>query len=161
MTTKADGGVRLQRAGPVATIMFARPRTRNAMSWLMYEQQESVCAALRDDRSCRVVVLRGEGGQAFVAGTDVDQSVDIESGEDGLAHEERMEEVFSALEALTSRIVEHGPLTMSATKEALRRLRFADLPEGDDLVRWVFGSEDFKEGATAFLAERPARWEWR
>lgn len=256
-----DGEVRLTRDGAVATIVFARPEARNAMTWPMYEQLQHACRELREDRSCRVVVLRGEGSDAFVAGTDIAQFAGFASGDDGLAYEARMEEVFADLEslpqptiavvegfaagsgllmsaicdlriatpsarfgmpvartlgnclsmqnyarlvsvlgasrvasvvmtasfidaadalaagfvtavhapealdealvALTERIVQHAPLTMWATKEALRRLRSADLPDGDDLVHRVFGSEDFKEGVAAFTAKRPARWEWR
>ena len=36
------------------------------------------------------------------------------------------------------------PSRMRVTKEALRRLRDADLPDGDDLVREAYGSEDFR-----------------
>ena len=32
-----DGDVRLVRDGAVATILFDRPRARNAMTWRMYE----------------------------------------------------------------------------------------------------------------------------
>jgi len=227
----------------------------------MYEQLQEACRTLRDDRTCRVVVLRGEGGEAFVAGTDIAQFAGFVDGDDGLAYEARMEQVFADLEslpqptiavvegfaagsgllmsaicdlriatpsarfgmpvartlgnclsmqnyarlvsvlgasrvaavvmtasfldaedalaagfvtsvhdpeelddaiaALTARIVQHAPLTMWATKEALRRLRSVSLPDGDDLVHRVFGSDDFREGVTAFTKKRPARWEWR
>ena len=40
-------------------------------------------------------------------------------------------------------------MTMWATKEALRRLR--PVPEGDDLVRAVYGSSDFRARVRAFL----------
>ena len=39
----------------------------------------------------------------------------------------------------------HAPITLRVTKEALRRLRDAGLPAGDDLVAEAYGSEDFKE----------------
>jgi enoyl-CoA hydratase len=256
-----QGEVRHARDGAVATLTFARPHARNAMTWTMYEQLQAACRALREDRSCRVVVLRGEGGEAFVAGTDIAQFSDFDGGDDGLAYEERMESVFADLEslpqptvavvegfaagsgllmsaicdlriatpsasfgmpvartlgnclsmrnyvrlvsvlgasrvasvvmtasfisahdalaagfvtavhepaelddavtALCQRLVQHAPLTMWSTKEALRRLRFAGLPDGDDLVHTVFGSRDFREGVQAFVGKRPARWEWR
>lgn len=95
-----DGEVRLRRDGPVATITFARPEARNSMTWSMYEQLQQACRTLRDDRTCRVVVLRGDGGEAFVAGTDIAQFADFRDGDDGLAYEERMESVFSDLESL-------------------------------------------------------------
>lgn len=40
------------------------------------------------------------------------------------------------------------------TKEALRRLRAAGLPDGDDLVRETYGSEEFRRTVEAFLAKR-------
>jgi enoyl-CoA hydratase len=40
------------------------------------------------------------------------------------------------------------------TKEALRRLRDAGVPDGDDLVREAYGSEDFRRTVEAFLAKR-------
>ncbi|MBV9248759.1 MAG: enoyl-CoA hydratase, partial [Acetobacteraceae bacterium] len=43
--------------------------------------------------------------------------------------------------------------TLRATKEALRRLRDS-LPPGEDLVRFCYTSQDFREGMEAFLAKR-------
>ncbi|MEO8688848.1 MAG: hypothetical protein ABI611_11595 [Solirubrobacteraceae bacterium] len=44
----------------------------------------------------------------------------------------------------------HAPVT----KEALRRLRTATTPDGDDLVREAYGSEGFRRNVAAFLARR-------
>lgn len=56
----------------------------------------------------------------------------------------------------------HAPLTMRATKEALRRLAEAAVPDdGDDLVVMCYGSADFREGMEAFLGKRPPRWQGR
>jgi enoyl-CoA hydratase len=52
----------------------------------------------------------------------------------------------------------HAPLTMRATKEALRRLR-ESLPPDEDLIRLCYTSRDFKEGMEAFLHKRPPVWE--
>ena len=41
---------------------------------------------------------------------------------------------------------------MWATKEALRRIRAATTPDGDDLVREAYGSEGFRRNVAAFLA---------
>jgi enoyl-CoA hydratase len=51
----------------------------------------------------------------------------------------------------------HAPLTMRATKEALRRMRDT-LPPDEDLIRLCYSSEDFKEGMDAFLTKRPPVW---
>ena len=48
----------------------------------------------------------------------------------------------------------HADVTLRVTKEALRRLRSAGLPEGDDLVREAYGSEEFRRTVQAFLAKR-------
>ena len=54
-------------------------------------------------------------------------------------------------------LASHAPLTMWATKEALRRLRDS-LPPDEDLIRLCYTSEDFREGMDAFLTKRPPVW---
>jgi enoyl-CoA hydratase/carnithine racemase len=63
---------------------------------------------------------------------------------------------------LAATLAAHAPLTLRATKEAMRRLREAarQVP-GDDLVAMCFTSDDFREGVESFLARRPARWTGR
>lgn len=101
MTSAAsDGEVRLEREGTLARITFDRPAARNAMTWRMYEQLAAICARLREDSGVRVALLRGAGGKAFIAGTDIAQFQAFTSGEDGIAYEQRMESVLSALESL-------------------------------------------------------------
>lgn len=78
-------------------------------------------------------------------------------------------EVLPDHPALLARAVElarlvasHAPLTLRATKEAMRRLREkAREVEGDDLVAMCFTSGDFREGVESFLARRPAAWKGR
>jgi enoyl-CoA hydratase len=66
-----------------------------------------------------------------------------------------------ALEAraleLAMLLAQHAPLTMRATKEALRRLRDS-LPPDEDLIRLCYTSQDFKEGMEAFLTKRSPIW---
>jgi enoyl-CoA hydratase len=73
-------------------------------------------------------------------------------------------EVLADREALDGRARElaallagHAPLTMRATKEALRRMRDR-LPPDADLIRLCYTSADFREGMDAFLAKRPPVW---
>lgn len=55
-----------------------------------------------------------------------------------------------------------APLTLRATKEMVRRIRAATpLPDGADLVRLCYGSDDFHEGVAAFLEKRRADWQGR
>jgi enoyl-CoA hydratase len=60
---------------------------------------------------------------------------------------------------LAKLVAGHAPLTMQATKEALRRLRPKIAPEeGRDLILMCYMSRDFREGMDAFLNKRPPQW---
>ena len=247
--------------GHTATVTFNRPAARNAMTWDMYEGLVQACERIDADEKVRVAVLRGAGGQAFVAGTDIRQFQEFSTAEDGLAYERRIEQVLDRLERvrvptiavvqgyavggglalaaacdmrigtpgakfglpiartlgncvsmrtyarlvdlvgsartlsiiytatflsaagalaaglvtevvaeedldarlldLCDQLSSHAPLTMWASKQAVRRLRDARLPDGDDLLAACYGSEDFHEGVRAFVGKRPARWQGR
>ncbi|MCX8073647.1 MAG: enoyl-CoA hydratase/isomerase family protein [Candidatus Binatia bacterium] len=54
----------------IVTIALNRPETRNSMTPAMGEELARVVGELREDRSVRVVVLRGEG-KAFSSGGDL------------------------------------------------------------------------------------------
>lgn len=95
-----DGEVRYSREGVVATVIFDRPAARNAMTWRMYEQLGEACARMQRENGLRVAVLRGAGGKAFIAGTDIGQFQAFRSAEDGIAYEEKMEGYIGAVEAL-------------------------------------------------------------
>ena len=257
MTAEA-GDVRLECRGAVAWLTFDRPAARNAMTFAMYESLHERCEEVDADESVRAVVLRGAGGKAFVAGTDIAEFRAFESGEDGLEYEATIDRIVGRLEAVakptvalidgwcvggglalaaacdlrvctpeaklgmpiartlgnclsmenyarlvsligaarvkdlvfTARTVEadeavavglatevvpaegseervaelceqlasHAPITLRATKEALRRLRSASLPDGDDLVREAYGSADFARGVAAFGEKRTPEW---
>jgi enoyl-CoA hydratase/carnithine racemase len=228
-------------------VTFNRPEAHNAMTFEMYEQLFSHCERADADDDVRVLVLRGAGGKAFVAGTDIRQFLEFSSGEDGLEYEKTIDRIVGRLESvrkptvalidgfamgsglalsaacdlricspaavfglpiartvgnclsmenyarlaallgearvkdivftarripaeealaigLATEVVEdaearvdelcstlagHAAMTMWATKEALRRLR--PVPDGADLVREVYGSEEFRTRVRAFL----------
>ena len=62
--------------------------------------------------------------------------------------------------ALARQVAANAPLTLRATKEALRRLR-DNLPPDEDLIRLCYTSEDFREGMEAFLGKRTPVWKGR
>jgi enoyl-CoA hydratase/carnithine racemase len=249
--------VLVERRGPAAWVTFNRPEAHNAMTFAMYESLYEACETADADDEVRVLVLRGAGEKAFVAGTDIRQFADFdETGEDALAYEKTIDRIvgrletvakptvalvdgfamgsglalsaacdlrvctpaakfglpiartvgnclsmenYARLEALlgparvkdiifTARTIEaeealaiglatelvaadraearveelcgllasHAPVTLKVTKEALRRIRAATTPDGDDLVREAYGSEGFRRNVAAFLA-RSAR----
>ncbi len=67
----------------------------------------------------------------------------------------------AAAEEVVQALLRHAPLTMWATKQAVARLRRAGLPDGDDLVRRVYGSEDFARAVRAFSAKEANTWTGR
>ena len=63
---------------------------------------------------------------------------------------------------LAAHIAELAPLTLAATKEAVRRMIVATSPGSlEDLLLSCYLSEDFKEGARAFLEKRKANFQGR
>src|SRR5439155_15927556 len=87
--------------GPLAILTFNRPEARNAMTWEMYEALVDACDRVDRDAAVRVVILRGAGGKAFVAGTDIAQFQNFRDREDGLKYEERLDDVLDRLERVT------------------------------------------------------------
>jgi enoyl-CoA hydratase/carnithine racemase len=250
--------VELERRGPALWVTFNRPEAHNAMTFAMYESLYEACETADADDEVRVLVLRGAGAKAFVAGTDIRQFAAFdETGEDALAYEATIDRIVGRLETvgkptvalvdgfamgsglalsatcdlrvctpaakfglpiartvgnclsmenyarlaallgparlkdiiftartigaeealatgLATEVVEpaqaearvqelcellasHAPVTLRVTKEALRRIRTATTPDGDDLVREAYGSEGFRRNVAAFLARSAAR----
>ena len=254
-----DGRVTISRDGPVATVWFDRPAARNAMTAAMYEQFTAACRTLAGETALRLVVFRGVGGKAFVAGTDIARFLDFTRAEDGLAYErgdgepppsavrhpganacgdrrlrrrrrpqhrggvrpqdrdrrvaasgrrsprpsatacrcpttrassqgsaksraKRMlllgdllsaeeardagflarlvtpEGLDDAVSEVVGQILANAPLTLAVSKEAIRRLQARDIPGGEDLIRRIYGSADFKAGVAAFTAKTKPDW---
>lgn len=86
--------------GDVLNVVFNRAAQRNAMTWDMYQALVGACDRADSDDSIRFMVLRGAGGDAFVAGTDISQFIGF-TGEDGVAYEQRISSVLARLAAVT------------------------------------------------------------
>jgi enoyl-CoA hydratase/carnithine racemase len=243
--------VRWERRGTAAWVVFDRPEALNAMTFSMYEELFACCERADADPDVRSMVLRGAGGRAFVAGTDIRQFTAFSSPDDGVAYEATIDRIVGRLEAvrkptialvdgyamgsglalsaacdlrvctpeavfglpiartvgnclsmgnyarlaallgearlkeivftarsidasealalglatevvdaaqveervdeLCAQLASHAAVTLRVTKEALRRLRAA-LPDGDDLVREAYGSDEFRETVAAFVS---------
>jgi enoyl-CoA hydratase len=66
----------LQKDGPIGWITFNQPEKRNAVSQEMWQAMPEYVADLSSDPAIRVVILRGAGEAAFVAGADISQFKD-------------------------------------------------------------------------------------
>src|SRR5581483_4571837 len=89
-----------ERRGPIALLTFNRPAARNAMTSAMYEGLYAACEHVDADERVRVLVLRGAGDKAFVAGTDISQFEAFTTAEDALGYERAIERYVGRLEAV-------------------------------------------------------------
>jgi len=94
--------------GPLAILTFNRPEARNAMTWQMYEALVDACERVDVDADLRVLLLRGAGGKAFVAGTDISQFQSFRDREDGIKYEERLDRVLDRLERVSKPTIAQG-----------------------------------------------------
>ncbi len=85
---------------PLATLTFNRPEARNAMTWEMYQALVDACERAERDPDVRALILRGAGGKAFIAGTDIAQFQSFQRPDDGLQYEARLDHVLDTLERL-------------------------------------------------------------
>jgi enoyl-CoA hydratase/carnithine racemase len=97
MTDDLERELLYERRGRAAWITFNRPHARNAMTFGMYDELERRCEEIDADDGLRVAILRGAGGRAFVAGTDISQFRAFTAA-DGLRYEQRMDRVIGRLE---------------------------------------------------------------
>jgi len=66
----------LEKDGPIGWITFNQPEKRNAVSQEMWQRMPEYVRDLSADDAIRVVILRGAGDAAFVAGADISQFKD-------------------------------------------------------------------------------------
>lgn len=97
-TTDADLLIDRDRLAPgVLEVTFNRPERRNAFTKAMYGEMRELWQQVRDDRSVRVVVLRGAGGKAFAAGNEIS---DFVGNEDVVEYENWIRSMFDGLSSL-------------------------------------------------------------
>ena len=87
--------------GPLALVTLNRPQAHNALTWAMYDGLVAACETVDASDEIRVMIIRGAGGKAFAAGTDISQFQDFRTEDDALNYERRLDEVIGRLEAVT------------------------------------------------------------
>jgi enoyl-CoA hydratase/carnithine racemase len=86
---------------PLAFLTFNRPEARNALTWEMYQGLIDACDAVDANPAIRVLVLRGAGGKAFAAGTDISQFTGFRTADEGIEYERRLDGVIDRVERVT------------------------------------------------------------
>lgn len=94
----------ISTTGSTLTVTFNRPKQRNAMTWSMYQGLQEACELADKEDDIRVMVLRGAGGDAFVAGTDISQFREFD-GARGVQYENQISEVLGRLAAVNIPVI--------------------------------------------------------
>jgi enoyl-CoA hydratase/carnithine racemase len=66
-----------------------------------------------------------------------------------------------AVDEMCEKLASMAPLTIKSSKEAIRRLTYANLPNIEDLIEMVYGSEDFRMGVRNFVEKKKPEWTGR
>ncbi|WP_314173407.1 enoyl-CoA hydratase [Streptomyces winkii] len=91
--------------GRAAHLTLSNPVRRNALTLEMYDQLREACEEIDAAPQVRVTVLRGAGGQAFAAGTDIREFRAFTNGADGVAYEQRVARALDRLAALRMPVI--------------------------------------------------------
>jgi enoyl-CoA hydratase/carnithine racemase len=92
--------LRYERRDAIAILTFNRPDARNAMTWDMYQGLYDACEHVDQDARVRVLVLRGAGDKAFVAGTDIAQFREFKTPQHAIDYEAKQNRNVGRLEEL-------------------------------------------------------------
>ncbi|MGH3311761.1 MAG: enoyl-CoA hydratase [Streptomyces sp.] len=88
-----------------AHLTLSNPRRRNALTLGMYDELEGACEEIDADPDVRLTLLRGAGGRAFAAGTDIREFRGFATGEDGIAYERRVGRAVERLAGLRMPVI--------------------------------------------------------
>jgi len=100
-----SGEVRIVRESAIGWMVFDHLERRNAITAEMWAAIPPAAQSLDDDESVRVVILRGAGEEAFVAGADISEFEQLRSGEAGSQYEDRNARAFAALQAIEKPVI--------------------------------------------------------
>jgi enoyl-CoA hydratase/carnithine racemase len=92
--------VLVRREGGVLHLVLNRPDRHNALTPQMYDDLLAGFDTAEAATDVRVVVLRGAGGRAFAAGSEIGQFTRLRTGEDGTRYEAMIRRVLDRLATL-------------------------------------------------------------
>ncbi|MCW2317413.1 enoyl-CoA hydratase/carnithine racemase [Rhodoblastus acidophilus] len=87
-----------EQRGEIAHFVFNRPQARNALTFEMYEHLYQAVLRVNEDRTVKALLISGAGGKAFAAGTDIAEFRALNSDQDCIDYETKIERILSALE---------------------------------------------------------------
>src|ERR1051326_8408794 len=99
------GEVRIVREDAIGWMVFDHPARRNAITAEMWAAIPPAAQSLDEDDAVRVVVLRGAGEEAFVAGADISEFEALRTGASGSRYEEENAHAFTALQAMRKPVI--------------------------------------------------------
>ena len=94
------GRIRSEKDGPIGWLVVDHPERRNALQAQMWRQLPVVARALDADPEVRVIVMRGEGEQAFVSGADISEFSQLRMGDAAAQYDRENAQAFVALAEL-------------------------------------------------------------
>ncbi len=100
-----SGEVKVDRDGPVASLIFAHEERRNALTVDMWRSIPAAIGRLQEDDEVRVVVMRGAGSEAFVSGADISEFERTRTGDAGRQYDEMTARAFQALRGLDKPLI--------------------------------------------------------
>jgi len=126
----SKGKLRVERDGPVGRLVLDNPERRNAIGAQMWLGIPRAIDDFNNDAAVRVIVIRGEGTQAFAAGADISEfEKNRSSGDQVKAYEEATSAAHHAIESVHKPVVAliHGFCVGGGLAVALScDLRYAD-----------------------------------
>ena len=126
----SKGKLRVERDGPVGRLVLDNPERRNAIGAQMWLGIPRAIDEFNNDATVRVIVIRGEGTQAFAAGADISEfEKNRSSGDQVKAYEEATSAAHHAIESVPKPIIAliHGFCVGGGLAVALScDLRYAD-----------------------------------
>jgi enoyl-CoA hydratase len=99
------GRIRTDKDGAIGFLIDDHPERRNALTSEMWRQIPPAIDSLAADDAVRVIVMRGEGTQAFVSGADISQFTEARSGQNAAQYERENLEAFVALSRVPKPLV--------------------------------------------------------
>jgi enoyl-CoA hydratase/carnithine racemase len=88
----------VERDGGIATVVFNRPRMRNAVSLAMWGEIADVTDGLAKDDTVRAIVYRGAGRDAFASGADISEFTENRRDtQTALAYNKKTEAAYTSI----------------------------------------------------------------